>query len=161
LLFCSDRAGDTEIYEMKLSGRILRKLKTDDSGKKFNPEYSPDGRRAVFYVEKGDNKDQIHLMDINSRDSKNLTQDNHHNYYPSWLDNDTILFVRLDESVWTIDSQGNNRRRLVLPPTEIVRIGPGLNQLTFVNSDAESIVVLDRRSGEQRVLLTSKNLPAN
>lgn len=78
---------DTEkyqIYVMDRDGSGLRRLTTDNSVGYFNPQFSPDGKRIVYYAEKGDGLDQIWVMNADGSDQKLLTNNIGHNIFPSW-----------------------------------------------------------------------------
>ncbi len=78
---------------MNIDGSNIKALTTDNTLAFYNPIWSPDGKKIVYYVEKGDNKDQIWTMNADGSDQKLLTNNIGHNFYPSWsADGKQIIF---------------------------------------------------------------------
>ena len=66
----------------------------------FNPKWSPHGNAIVYYLEKGDQHDQIYLTDENGSFHTNLTDNSEtHNYYPSWLGGDIVYTQHPDQII--------------------------------------------------------------
>jgi TolB protein len=83
-----------QIYVMKTDGRSVKRLTSDDTLSFYNPVWSPDSKRIVYYVERGDSKDQIWSMKADASDQKLLTANIAHNFYPSYsADGKRIIFT--------------------------------------------------------------------
>ncbi len=82
------------IFVMKSDGTGIKQLTSGEKIAFYNPVWSPDGKRLVYYVERGDNKDQIWSMNADGSDQKLLTANIGHNFYPSWsADGKRIFFT--------------------------------------------------------------------
>jgi Tol biopolymer transport system component len=73
LVFHSERDGDADIYLTALDGGTVTQL-TDEPGRDYEPDGSPDGNRIVFASQRasGDSS-QLHLMDIDGSNVRRLT----------------------------------------------------------------------------------------
>ncbi len=73
LVFHSERDGDADIYLTALDGGTVTQL-TDEPGRDYEPDGSPDGKRVVFASQRasGDSS-QLHLMDIDGSNVSRLT----------------------------------------------------------------------------------------
>jgi TolB protein len=78
---------------MNADGSIVTRLTNDSSVGYFNPQWSPDGKRIVYYAEKGDGKDQVWVMNNDGSNKTLLTADVGHNIFPGWSpDGKKIIF---------------------------------------------------------------------
>ena len=70
------------------------------------PAWAPKGDKIAYYLEKGDNHDQIYLTNELGEFHTNLTADTStHNYYPSWF-GDKILFTQAPGMPTVMDAKG-------------------------------------------------------
>jgi Tol biopolymer transport system component len=110
-------AAKAQICVMDANGANVRTLTKDDTRAFFNPVWSPDGKSFVYYVEKGDQKDQIWTMNADGTGQTLLTNNIGHNYYPSWLpDGSRVLFTSLRDgaaaTIYTMKPDGSDLKRL-------------------------------------------------
>lgn len=73
LVFHSERDGDADIYLVTLDDGSVKQL-TNEPGRDYEPDGSPDGKRVVFASQRasGDSS-QLHLMDIDGSNVRRLT----------------------------------------------------------------------------------------
>ena len=78
-----------------------------------HPTWSPDGERIAFIAGKNPGDDaQIYVMDVDGRNSEQLTHDPMHKRLPSWSpDGKRIAYVG-GLVIWVVDSDGENPRQL-------------------------------------------------
>ncbi|HKC36651.1 MAG TPA: hypothetical protein VKB95_11335 [Chitinophagaceae bacterium] len=77
--------------------------------KMYNPVWAPAGNKIVYYLEKGDGRDQIYITDENGSYQTNLTADTStHNYYPGWIGNQ-ILYTRSPGKIITMNPDGSQK----------------------------------------------------
>ena len=87
------RHASWDIYTINIKTKEKKQISPSNGHKHFNPVWAPKGNKIVYYLEKGDNRDQIYITDENGSYHTNLTNDTTtHNYYPSWI-NDEILYT--------------------------------------------------------------------
>ena len=88
-----------------LIGAVLGQDRTS-----FYPRYSPDGRQIVFQSDW-----QVWVMSADGRDPKPLTFDQ--GGMPDWSpDGRRIVYIGPGNTVWLMDSEGQNRRQLTFRP---------------------------------------------
>lgn len=89
----SGKDHEMQVYVMSADGsEQQRLLKTETHD--YDPQWSPDGKRIVFYAEKGDRKDQVWIVNADGSKATLLTGDVGHNIFPSWSpDGKWILFT--------------------------------------------------------------------
>ena len=79
----------------------------------LHPSWSPDGKRIAFIAGKNPGDDaQIYVMDVDGRNSEQLTHDPVHKRLPSWSpDGKRIAYVG-GLVIWVVDSDGENQRQI-------------------------------------------------
>ena len=111
--------------------------------KSYNPVWSPDSRRIVYYFEKGDSHDQIWLTDTEGSFHTNLTHDTAtHNYYPCWLDDHTIIYTQSPESIITMNEDGSNRKKVEGLKTFQVKFNPAAGLVAYLAEQPENKVFI-------------------
>ena len=63
LVYSAKVDGNLDLYRIDLGDGAPRRL-TSDPAADYNPVVSPDGKRVVFYREKGDDHDQVWTLDL-------------------------------------------------------------------------------------------------
>ena len=91
------------IFTIKPDGSELTQITPNDGFKSYSPRFAPDSDRLLFYLEKGDNMDQIYLTDPAGKNPVNLTHDQNHNFFPRWLGPNAIVFARGEEGLFQMD----------------------------------------------------------
>ena len=97
------------ITVMDADGKDKRLL----TGEGAHPAWSPDGERIAFIAGKNPGDDaQIYVMDVDGRNSEQLTHDFVHKRLPSWShDGKRIAYVG-GFVIWVMDSDGENQRQI-------------------------------------------------
>ena len=114
MAFCSDRAGEMNIWVRAVAGGADRQLTRGDGGD-YQPDWSPDGSRITFFSRRGDSLD---IWDADARTGalRQLTRapssETHSFYSP---DGRQIAYLsdatgRLE--VWLMNTDGSNPRQL-------------------------------------------------
>ncbi len=92
IVFHSDRDGDFDIWSMRPDGGDARQL-TRNTQPDFNPEYSPDGTRIVFFSQRDGGNDEVYVMDADGTRQRRLTDHPASDQNPTWSpDGNEILF---------------------------------------------------------------------
>lgn len=92
LAFVGTIDGTEEIYVCGRLGNDLERISFNDGHKAYNPAWSPDGNMIAYFLEKGDGRDQVHIMNADGSDDRNITQDTFNNIFPGWIDNATLIY---------------------------------------------------------------------
>lgn len=108
---------------------------THGPGKAYNPKWSPDGKRVVYYRELGNNKDQIYTMAADGSDEKHISKDAEHNFYPAYRPNGFISFTNVvkpkEQRLVTVDPAGTFKS--VFPyETFMLRWSPSGDKAAFI-----------------------------
>ncbi len=130
LVFQSGRDGDDDIYIMEADGGDVRQL-TDEPGRDYEPDSSPDGRQLVFSSERaGEGGAQLYLMNVDGSGVRRLTfsagedgqvVDDYAHWSP---DGRTVVFQRstvregegADADIWLIDIETGEESQLTDTP---------------------------------------------
>jgi Tol biopolymer transport system component len=99
---------DGRLYRMRPNGRRLRLLGRGDEA-----DWSPSARRIVFTVEQRNGRGDLFVMKADGSDRRRLTRTRANESRPAWAPSGrTIAFGRRN-SLWTIDPDGSDARRIV------------------------------------------------
>ena len=108
IVFDSNRAGNQDIYKMRLDGGEPIAL-TNDPADDFNPIWSPDGEEVVFYSLRSDNRRDVYVMSADGGSVRRITDQGGRK--PDWSpDGQQIVFFsgRAGESddIYVISREG-------------------------------------------------------
>ena len=134
-----------QIYVMRADGSgQLKQLTNDPKISFYSPEWSPDGKRIVYYVERGDNKDQIWSMQADGSDQKLLSANIAHNYYPVWTtDGRRIVFTSNRDGrsqLYTMNADGSDVKPLGIESTS-VRYSPDGKRMVYSAGQFPNIAI--------------------
>lgn len=107
-----------QIYVTRADGSEqthLVKSETHD----YDPQWSPDSKRIVYYAEKADHQDQVWVVNADGSNPTLLTAGVGHNIYPSWSpDGKLIIFTSHRQGpdnemkIYTMKPDGSDLRRI-------------------------------------------------
>jgi TolB protein len=83
IVFTSDRAGSSDIFRVRTDGSGLERL-TDDPALDDQAVLSPDGRTVAFVSTRGTGSTDIWVLDLQSRQARNVTRHAGGDFRPSW-----------------------------------------------------------------------------
>lgn len=99
-----------EIHTMDLNGGNVKRLTLSEEMGASSPKFSPDGKRLAFFrTQEAEN--QIWLMDVDSKNIKQLTYEGNHSYF-SWMPDGRIAFQRQYGELHSMDSDGRNVEKI-------------------------------------------------
>jgi Tol biopolymer transport system component len=135
--------GDVEICVLDIATKQIKQITNSGKDKSYSPEWCPDSKRIVYYLEKGDDRDQIWLTDLNGLFHTNLTNDTiTHNYFPSWFNENTILYTQSPGTIMMINADGSNRRKAEGLTSEQAKYNTVAGQFVYVRTETGNTVVL-------------------
>jgi hypothetical protein len=109
-------SGISDLYRLTLPEGSLEKL-TDDRYQDLDPSFSPDGKELVFASDRTagglDDAVNLFIMNLESRQIRQLTNGPWVDETPRWVAPDTILFSSGRDGVlnaFSVDTLGNGRR---------------------------------------------------
>ena len=133
-----------QIFLMKSDGTAVKQLTNDPKISFYNPEWSPDGKQLVYYLERGDNKDQVWSMNADGSDSKLLTANIGHNFYPSWTaDGKRIVFTSNrdgKQQLYTMNADGSDVKPLGIE-SFAVRYSPDGKRMVYAGGQFPNISI--------------------
>jgi Tol biopolymer transport system component len=107
-LFTSNHNGDAGIWFVDSEGRSRQRI-TDKKLAAYNPAYSPDGKKIVFFATASNSYGpDIYTAEANGSNLKKLTATTYSNWAPTWSHNGAKLAVVTDA--------GNSYKLLVVDP---------------------------------------------
>jgi Tol biopolymer transport system component len=113
IVFTSKRAGRAEVYVANRDGSEPRRLVEAAPDRTYNPAWSPDGGLITFYREKGDGRDQVHVVRPDGSGDVNVTNDTLNNIFPGWTPDGRIVYGRGSKTsptlAYTVRSDGRDK----------------------------------------------------
>lgn len=132
-----------DIFVLDLKSEKIKQITRSGMYKSYDPKWSPDGKHIVYYIEKGDGHDQVWLTDENGSFQRNLTNDTTtHNYFPSWIDDKTIIYTRSPFDLIMMDADGTNRQKIEGVNATPVKYNAKANKLVYIKSEEENKLML-------------------
>lgn len=92
IVFTSKRGGRNELWVIGRDGQGARRVIDVAPDQAYNPAWSPDGRWIAYYLEKGDHRDQIHVVHPDGTGDHNVTRDTLNNIYPGWDADGRVIY---------------------------------------------------------------------
>lgn len=157
IVFYSNRDGNEELYLMNIKNKKLTQLTDSPDNKSYNPIWSSNSDLIVYYLERGDSKDQIYLTDSKGSFHRNLTNDDHHNIYPSWTPDGRIIYVRDKGEVIVMNSDGKEKQRLFEGVGGLVRMDASGKRLLFTKGDG-NLYIHELSSGKELIIVNGNQL---
>jgi TolB protein len=129
---------EVQIYVMRADGsEQTRLVKTETHD--YDPQWSPDSKRIVYYAEKGDRKDQIWVVNADGSNATLLTADVGHNIFPSWSpDGKLIIFTSHRDDpedvyhIYTIKPDGSDVKQVSDKQAFMARFARGGARVGFL-----------------------------
>ena len=179
IVFNSEIGGTEDIYIIDLDENNETNLTSNLRGNingynlSFNPVFSPDGSKILFYSNVNDSGEgccDIYIMNVDGTNQINLTNDNqlHTNYRSQFLPNDSRIVYTTskrdsdpdDQGIWSVDLDGNNKKQLCTDCFDS-SVSPDGSKIIYV-SDKESnwddIYMMDS-DGSNKINLSNDNYP--
>jgi Tol biopolymer transport system component len=104
---------EAQICIFNILAKTVTQITKNGSYRSYSPAWNPKNDKIVYFLEKGDQHDQIYLTDAQGSKYTNLTNDTTtHNYSPTWLNENTIIFTQSPDYVMTMNIDGTNRLRV-------------------------------------------------
>jgi TolB protein len=119
IAWVSGRTGEPQIYTMDIDGSNVQRI--TDGGYAVSPSWSPNGQLLAFswnrkYGPGDPGGDDIHVIDLASKDYLQITHESGSNDFPSWApDNRHIVFQRTvggHTEIWTMLPDGTQQQQL-------------------------------------------------
>lgn len=137
------RDATLEICIVDIKTKEIKQVTESGKYKSYSPVWAPEGDKIVYYFEKEDNHDQIWLTDSKGSFHTNLTNDTTtHNFYPSWIDKNTIVYTLAPNNVMTMKTDGSSRQKIEGINSFLVKYNPATKQAAYVTQQPDSKLVL-------------------
>jgi len=143
-----------DICVLNVTTKQVKQITQSDKNKSYDPNWCPDSKKIVYYLEKGDGHDQIWLTDLNGSFHTNLTNDTAtHNYFASWLDEQTTLYTQSPGTIMLMNVTNGTRKKIEGINAEHVKYNSATGKLVYVNSETDNnVVVFDLKTKKQTIL---------
>ena len=115
--FCSDRTTDaTEVWIANADGSDAEQLTRGPGRFQCSPSWSPDGRTVAFESRNAAGDSQIHVIELNVRQPKQLTSGRGDRRMPSWSRNGQWIYFSSDDGtgrdIWRVQRTGGSPERV-------------------------------------------------
>jgi len=133
----------------------VKQISHSGKHKSYNPVWGPDGKHIVYYLEKGDHRDQIYLTDTDGSFHRNITNDTTTlNYYPSWIDSNTILYTVDPNQTATISIDGSKKQILPELTTDRATYNKSSGRFAFIdNTKGNKVVIFDPKKKTKVIIV--------
>lgn len=118
IIYCSDKDGPGDLYDVNISGTDERRL-TNLLKDCTIPKYSPDDSMIVFLTNYGGDNDEIYVINADGTNLNRLTNDNLIQLQPNWTPDGKIIFCE---------------RELIYTPDKVYTMLPDGTQKTLINT---------------------------
>lgn len=144
-----------DICVLNIATKKVKQVTNSGNDKAYDPGWSPDSKKIVYYLEKGDGHDQIWLTDINGSFHTNLTNDTTtHNYFASWFDEQTILYTQSPETIILMNVNDRKKSKVEGINSEQVKYNSTAGKFVYVtNTETENNVTLFDWKTKQKTIL--------
>ena len=144
-----------DICVLNIATKQIKQITQNGKNKSYDPDWCPDSKKIVYYLEKGDGHDQIWLTDINGSFHTNLTNDTTtHNYFPSWFDEQSIIYTQSPETIIMMNTNDRKRQKVEGINSDNVKYNSAAGKFVYVNTETDNNVVLyDWKKKTQTILL--------
>ena len=133
-----------EIFVHDLSKGITRQVTSGGGQKNYSPTWSPDSKRIVYYVEKGDHHDQIWITDANGSFHSKLTDDSTHNFFPTWMDNQMIVYNSSPAGVVMMNVNNRSKQKIGGIDGEGIEYNAKAKKFVYILAEGENeLIVFD------------------
>ena len=141
-----------EICVLNMTTKQVKQITQSGNHKSYDPNWCPDSKKIVYYLEKGDGHDQIWFTDIDGSFHTNLTNDTTtHNYFPSWFDAQTIVFTESPETITLMNINDRKKRKVEGINAEQVKYNAATGK--FVYTADNKVILFDWKNKTQTILL--------
>ena len=147
-----------EIFVFDLQTGKSKQITQSGKYKSYSPVWNPESKLIVYYLEKDDRRDQIWLTDVDGSFHSNLTNDTTTlNYFPSWLDEKTILYTQDPETIMTINADGSERKKLEGFKSSQAKYNANSGQFVYANAEPENrLLVYDLKAKKEIIIMDQK-----
>jgi Tol biopolymer transport system component len=166
LLYNISRGGTSqsatiEICVLNIATKQVKQITQSGKDKSYDPNWCPDSKKIVYYLEKGDGHDQIWLTDLKGSFHTNLTNDTTtHNYFPSWFDEQTILYTQSPETIILMNVNNRKKTKVDGINSEQVKYNASAGKLVYVNSETDNNVILyDWKTKIKTIIFDGTKMP--
>lgn len=146
----------TEIVVYNLTSGEKKQITNSNPHKSYSPSWNPRNDQIIYYVEKGDGRDQIFLTDKNGSFHRNLTNDTTTlNYYPTWIDQSTILYTQDPDKQVVFQLNGNKKEVIAGVKTADAKYNARAGKIAYIENEVR-LVLYDMKSKTNQVVFELK-----
>ncbi|MBL0358297.1 MAG: PD40 domain-containing protein [Chitinophagaceae bacterium] len=151
ILFNSTRNGKADIYVVNIDSTGLKRLTFSTSDSSYNsPQWSPNGKKIVYYLGVSKLKDQLYVMNADGSNKVNISNDSLQNFYPSWISKNKIIYTQRRNEINHIFSnspKGNHKKLFLQAESFYARISANGKMIAYIDQKEHCIKVVSL-SGE-------------
>jgi tricorn protease-like protein len=143
LAFNITHAKVIDIWSIDITTMATKQITHSAPYASYTPVWSPAGDEIVYYFEKGDQHDQIYLINVRGGTNLNLTNDiTTHNFYPSWMGADKIIYTLAPDKLAIMNKDGSGRSIITGVKTFWARYNAVTKKIGFLTFPPENKIKL-------------------
>lgn len=132
-----------DICVLNIATKQVKQITQSGKDKSYDPNWCPDSKKIVYYLEKGDGHDQIWLTDLNGSFHTNITNDTTtHNYFPSWFDDQSIIYTQDPGTIMMMNLNENTRRKIEGIKSYHVKYNIASGKFAYVTTETDNNVII-------------------
>jgi WD40 repeat protein len=132
-----------DIYTVNIATMTTKQITHSAPYASYTPVWSPVGDDIVYYFEKGNQHDQVYLTNASGGTYRNLTSDTTtHNFYPSWMGNDKIIYTLAPDKLAMMNKDGSARRVITGVKTFWARYNAATKKIGYLTFPPENKIIL-------------------
>jgi len=143
----------TEIVVYNLLTKEKKQVTSSGKNKSYSPSWSPYSDQILYYLEKGDGRDQIYLTDKNGSFHQNLSNDTTTlNYYPTWINQNTIMYTQDPGKQVILHLDSKKKEIIEAINSSEAKYNAKANKIAYVENE-NRLVLYDMKSGARQIVL--------
>jgi TolB protein len=158
IIFNSDASGQVEIYELDLDSKVINQLTHSGGANAYNPVFSPGGKYITYYLAKGDGRDQVHMINADGSQDRNLTRDTFNNIFPGWLDKNNIIYGQGSSGqitkLYKLKINGRGKKQIQNINSFYGRVSNNDRRIAYIDNENGRIII-DKKGKAQIVQVSN------
>jgi Tol biopolymer transport system component len=148
-----------EICTYDLLTKTVKQITNSFPYYSYNPMWNPVKDEIVYFLEKGDHHDQIYLTDFSGSFNKNITNDSTtHNYYPSWIDQNVLLYSKSPDNIMVLDLREGKPQQITGASATVAKYNAISGKIAYMNEEIGKVYLYDYKRKSHQLAIDEVKL---